>query len=280
MRTYKSLLTVITDRDWADTALQQMIELAAAHDAHAEALCIGVDRSPHGYYEAGANAMILQQALDEARSEAAGMLEHANTVLGNSGVRWSAESAVAALGDVGRRVADHARFADLVVMPRPYGGDRGADLEVAVEAALFGGQAPVMVLPDGYEARGSFDTVVLAWNESEESMAAVRRSLPLLVAAKKVHIAVVAPPVHDATRADPGSLLSQMLARHGANCEVDILDKSMPRVSDVLARHVTDTNADLMVMGAYGHSRFREAIMGGATRNMLEGASVPVLMAH
>jgi nucleotide-binding universal stress UspA family protein len=54
----------------------------------------------------------------------------------------------------------------------------------------------------------------------------------------------------------------------------------MPRISDVLARHARDMNADLLVMGAYGHSRFREAILGGATRNMLEQAEVPVFLAH
>ena len=54
----------------------------------------------------------------------------------------------------------------------------------------------------------------------------------------------------------------------------------MPRVSDILNRHVTDIDADMLVMGAYGHSRLREAILGGATRNMLEQAKVPVFMAH
>ena len=62
--------------------------------------------------------------------------------------------------------------------------------------------------------------------------------------------------------------------------EVSVLARSLPRVSDVLARHIWDQNADLLVMGAYGHSRFREAILGGATRNMLEKAEIPVLMAH
>jgi nucleotide-binding universal stress UspA family protein len=61
---------------------------------------------------------------------------------------------------------------------------------------------------------------------------------------------------------------------------VTVLARSLPRVSDVLARHVLDENADMLVMGAYGHSRFREAILGGATRNMLEQATVPVLMAR
>ena len=75
-------------------------------------------------------------------------------------------------------------------------------------------------------------------------------------------------------------MLCQMLVRHGVKAEVSVLARSLPRVSDVLARHVTDVDAGLMVMGAYGHSRFREAILGGATRNMLEKATVPVLMAH
>jgi nucleotide-binding universal stress UspA family protein len=71
-----------------------------------------------------------------------------------------------------------------------------------------------------------------------------------------------------------------MLVRHGVHAEVTVLARSLPRVSDVLARHVLDEDADMLVMGAYGHSRFREAILGGATRNMLEQATVPVLMAR
>ena len=77
-----------------------------------------------------------------------------------------------------------------------------------------------------------------------------------------------------------GGLLSLFLARHGVKTEIDVLSKTLPRVSDVLMRHARDTNADLMVMGAYGHSRFRESILGGATRNMLEQAPVHVFMAH
>ena len=71
-----------------------------------------------------------------------------------------------------------------------------------------------------------------------------------------------------------------MLVRHGVKAEITVLAKTMPRVSDVLLRHARDMNADMIVMGAYGHSRFREAILGGATRNMLENAKIPVLMAH
>ncbi|MBJ6372362.1 universal stress protein [Sedimentitalea arenosa] len=277
---YKSLLTVLTDPKIADAALRQVIALAEAQDAHADALCLGVDRTQTGYYYAGANAMILQETLTRANAEAAEILAHANDVLGKSGIRFSAEDGVAQIADLGRHVAHHARFTDLVIMPRPYGEDRGAEVEAVVESALFEGRAPVLVVPDRGEPLKHPKTILVAWNESVEAMAAIRRALPFLKAADLVRIVVIDPPAHGPERSDPGGMLSQLLARHGVNCEIDVLSKTMNRVSDVLNRHATDTEADLMVMGAYGHSRFREAILGGATRNMLEKSAIPVLMAH
>jgi len=138
----------------------------------------------------------------------------------------------------------------------------------------------VLVVPDQNTAKGQFKTVLVAWNESIEAMAAIRKALPFLIGAEQVRIVVIDPPQHGPERSDPGGLLSQMLSRHGVNCEIDVLSKTMTRVSDVLNRHAEDTGADMIVMGAYGHSRFREAILGGATRNMLENAKIPVFMAH
>ena len=122
--------------------------------------------------------------------------------------------------------------------------------------------------------------VIVAWNGSSEALSAVRAALPALIAAESVNIVVIDPPQHGPDRSDPGGALAQMLVRHGVNTEISILAKTMPRVSDLLLRHARDMDADMLVMGAYGHSRFREAILGGATRNMLENAKIPVLMAH
>lgn len=277
---YKSLLTVLTDVRIADAPLDQMIALTGAQDGHADALCLGVDRTQTGYYYAGANAMVLQETLERAHSEAAEVLSHATDRLGRSGVRWSSDSGVAQLADLGRHVAHRARFADLVIAPRPYGEGRGAEVEAVVEAALFEGHAPVLVVPDNGQPVAQPRIAMVAWNESVEALAAIRRALPMLQAADSVRIVVIDPPAHGPERSDPGGMLSQMLARHGVKCEIDVLSKSLTRVSDVLNRHVQDCGAEMVVMGAYGHSRFREAILGGATRNMLERASVPVLMAH
>ncbi|WP_171133704.1 MULTISPECIES: universal stress protein [unclassified Ruegeria] len=277
---YKSLLTVMTDTVLAQGALAQMVALADATDAHADALCLGVDRSQTGYYYAGANALILQETLSRANAEADEVLAFAKDYLGKSGIRWAAESGVVQIADISRHVARRARFSDLVILPRPYGDGRDAEAEPIVEAAMFEGHAPVLLVPDDATPFVKPKTVLIGWNESPEAMRAIRRALPFLQQAEMARIVVIDPPRHGPDRSDPGGMLSQMLARHGVRCEIDVLSKTMTRVSDILSRHATDTEADMIVMGAYGHSRFREAILGGATRNMLEQSTVPVFLAH
>ena len=277
---FKTILTVVTDEALAPSVLDHAALLATGFDAHLDVLCLGVDRTQTGYYYAGANAVVLQETLNRATSEAEAFAEIAKERLGKIDGRWSVEHGVAQLADVGRHVGQRARFSDLVVLPKPYGEGHGIELEPVVEGALFEGHAPVMVVPDTVDPPSQPKRVVLGWNESAEALTAVRAALPILIGAEKVHVVVIDPPQHGPNRSDPGGLLSQYLARHGVKAEIDVLSKTMPRVSDILLRHVADVNADLVVMGAYGHSRFREAILGGATRNMLEQAGLAVFMAH
>ncbi|MEM7318273.1 MAG: universal stress protein [Pseudomonadota bacterium] len=277
---FKSLFTVLTSSERAEPALEHIVALARSLDAHVDALCLGVDRTHSGYFYAGTNALILQETLTQATAEAAELAKVATDRLAASGIRWACEEGVAQLADLGRHVARRARFSDLVVLPKPYGAGCGIEAEPVVESALFDGHAPVLNVPETRCQLANLRTAVVGWNESVEAMRAVRRSLPFLKRADLVRIAIIDPAPHGPDRSDPGGPLSQMLARHGVKCEIDVLGKTMTRVSDVLNRHLTDTNADMLVMGAYGHSRFREAILGGATRNMLEHSVVPVFMAH
>ena len=280
---YKSILTVLTRAEDAALAIGSAARLAMAQDAHLDVLVLGVDRTQVGYSYIGSGAVMMQVSLDRAEAEARATEAAVATALAAQpqGLRASVEAAVTQLGALGDIVAQRARFADLVVLPRPYGTGKGAETEAVVESALFEGKAPVLVLPE--KGLGSADQpkrIIIAWNQSAEAMVATRAALPFLKAADRVDITVIDPPTHGAERSDPGGLLCQMLVRHGVHAEVSVLARSLPRVSDVLARHVWDRNADLLVMGAYGHSRLREAILGGATRNMLEKAEIPVLMAH
>lgn len=280
---YKTILTVVCDAEKAAPTIEGAAQLATAHDAHLEILGLGVDRTQVGYSYVGSGAVILQAALDRAEQEARDIETAAKAVAGQqaTALRWSVEAAVCQMGALTDFVAQRARFADLVVLPKPYGKGQGAEAEAVAEAAMFEGRAPVLILPEsGPGAALAPRRVVIAWNQSVEALAAVRRALPLLKQADQVVITVIDPPAHGPERSDPGGLLCQMLVRHGVRAEVAVLAKTLPRISDILARNVRETNADLLVMGAYGHSRFREAILGGATRNMLEQAETPVFMAH
>ena len=276
---YKSILTVVTGGSLEGAALDGAVAMAEAQDAHLEVLAMGVDTSAPGYYYAGANAMIEQQAIDRARGEAQKTEDAVREALSGAPVRWSVVSGVAQIGTIQNLVGGHARFCDLVVLPRPYGEGRTAADEATLEAALFSGHVPVLVLPEGKALRSS-GRVVVAWNMSAEAMSAVRAALPLLQEAEATNIVIVDPPRHSADRSDPGGQLSQMLARHGVKPEVSVIAQTMPRTAEVIARHCDDQQADLLVMGAYGHSRFREALLGGATRDTLESCDIPVLMSH
>lgn len=277
---YKTILTIVTDAKAAQSQIEAAVSLARREDAHLDVLCMGVDRTQTGYYYAGATAFVQQETMDRAQEDAQKLEATLKDRLASEDVRWSVESIVAQIGAIAPAVGLRARFADVVVAGIPYGEGRGPEAEAVVEAALFEGQVPVMIVPDGYTTPTVASRVVVAWNQSAEAMNAIRKALPQLKAAETVDITIIDPPAHGPERSDPGGALSQMLARHGVHAEVSVLAKTLPRVSDVLNRHVRDSKADMVVMGAYGHSRFREAILGGATRSMLEKAEVPVLMAH
>lgn len=277
---YKSLFTVLTDTDLIPGTIEQAAVFARKYDAHFEAMCMGVDRSQTGYYYAGANALVLQETLTRSHEEAAEIEAEAQRLLAAQDLRWSTESGVAQLADIGRHVGAHARFSDLAILPQPYGEGRGAELEPVLEAAMFEGRVPVLVMPKDQPALQAPKNVMICWNESPEALSAVRAALPLLKEAEALRVVVIDPPAHGPHRSDPGGLLSQFLSRHGLRPEIAVLSKTLPRVADVILRHATDTKTDLVVMGAYGHSRFREAILGGATRDMLELSDIPVFMAH
>jgi nucleotide-binding universal stress UspA family protein len=280
LMTYKSILTVLTDDADVAPVLDAVVPFARDAGAHLDVLCLGIDRTQTGYYFAGATALMHDETLAQAQTEATRIEQAARDHLSKSDLSWGVEALVAQSASVTPVVARRARFADLVMLPKPYGPDLPSDAPVLVESAMFQGHAPVIVIANGKPTTQKPKKVVIAWNESNEAMTAVRRAMPMLLGADLVNICVIAPERHGSETTDPGDELSRMLSRHGVTCEVSLLPQTLPRVSEVLKRHVADQNADLLVMGAYGHSRFREAILGGATRNMLEHCEVPVLMAH
>lgn len=276
---YKTILTVVSDVAQIPQ-VDVAASLAAREDGHLDILCLGVDHSQAGYYFPGGTVYSYQEAIDGAMETAEGLEKKVREHLASaSDLRWSVESAVAQIGGLTSLVSMRARFSDLTIAARPYGEGAPGDSEAVIEAAMFEGGCPVLVTPDsGLPATPR--RVLVAWNQSVEALTAVRRALPLLQAADFVEITIIDPSRGGAERSDPGGALAQMLIRHGVKAEIAVLARTAPTISDELNRRAVEIDADLIVMGAYGHSRFREAILGGATRNMLEKARVPVLLAR
>lgn len=277
---YKTILTVLSDARQMPQ-LDAAAMLATREDGHLNILCLGIDHSQVGYYFPGGTPYAFQETIDNAMAEAEALEQAVRQHLASAtDLRWSVESAVAQIGGVSNLVGMRARFSDLTVLGKPYGENAPGDAEAVTEAALFEGGCPVLVLPDSGLPADPPRRILVAWNQSVEALTAVRRALPLLKAAEMVEITIVDPGRSGPERSDPGGALTEMLTRHGVRAEIAVLARTAPTISDELARRADETEADMIVMGAYGHSRFREAILGGATRNMLEKAKVPVLMAR
>ncbi|MDP5359437.1 MAG: universal stress protein, partial [Paracoccaceae bacterium] len=174
--------------------------------------------------------------------------------------------------------AHKLRFSDLIVLPRPY--QDSAEAAVLVEACLFAAERPVLMIPKGCKAPDAGGHILMGWNDGAEALAAARAALPILEQADVTDICIIDPPAHAADRSDPGGAMAQYLMRHGSRAEVAVLAKTEPYVGDILLRRAREVGAQMIVSGAYGHSRLREAVFGGATRSLLETADRPILMAR
>ncbi|NND43288.1 MAG: universal stress protein [Silicimonas sp.] len=277
---YKTVSTVFRSEHLDCDHLAVAISIVEQMDGHLDVLAMGTDRILPGAYFAGSAAIALQSAMSEAIEEAHNAEAAAERTLEASGIRYEVTTAVAQIGGIPQIVGRRLGMSDLIVLPKPYGEDRTAEDVAILEAAIFATRVPVLVVPAGLKSFEMPRRIVLAWNQSDEAIQAIRSAMPILMAADNVDIAIIDPPNHGPDRSDPGGLLAAMLARHGVRAEITVLARTLPRVSDVLCRHVQDRGADMVVMGAYGHSRFLEEILGGATRNMLAESAVPVIMAH
>lgn len=278
---FKTLLTISTDAKQAAVVFDVAAGIARDQDGHLEALALGLDRTQLGYSYVGAEALMLPVAQEAAQSDAKEVEAAIRAAAARQadGLRWSVESLYAMMGSVPDLISLRARFADLVILPRSKDEGLSAEEEMIAEAAMFEGQAPVLIsFPEVHKSFG--EHVVIAWNQSREALDATRRALPFLKRAKRVTITIVDPPTYGAERSDPGGALCQMLVRHGVQVEIAVIASGGDSFAKVITRHMREIGADLLVMGAYSHSRLREAIMGGATRDLLRNAQTAVFMAH
>ncbi len=277
---YKSLTGFVTTTDGLEAYLDAAAGLAERLDAHLEVCCLGIDPVQASDIYAGAPMVLARDTLAQTQAEAAALRDRVRAVLGVRNLRWSTEDTVLTFGGIAAQVGLKARFSDLVVLPRPREDRHAPQDEVITEAALFDGNAAVLVLPPGAGPQPAFRRVALAWNQSDEALHAARAALPFLKEAELVNVVIIDPPRRGQERSDPGGLLTTMLARHGVHAEVSVIAGTQPRTSDTLLRQVRDKDAGLLVIGAYSHSRLREAVLGGTTRRLLRESDTALFMMH
>lgn len=275
---YRSMLVHADLSRHAAERLRLAARLASAHDAHLIAVAAtGVSRAvfPHGYQAAAGS--LEESYFEPLRDSATRALDHFDAIAVQMKVAHETRLVWDLASDA---LARMARFADLVVVSQ-YDPDEALTEPGwrIPEYVAIASACPVLVLP----CAGATDTgrhVLVAWNGSRESSAALKAALPMMRRAARVSIVSFrSPDDGDILDARCQTDLAAFLARHEVRADILALDRHIDQGQALLAMALEEA-VDLIVMGCYGHSQFRELFLGGVTRTVLRETSVPVLMAR
>lgn len=176
-------------------------------------------------------------------------------------------------------VAAHARYADLLIVGQSEPDDATTTPSDLAETVVIASERPVLIVPHIGVTKPPGKTVLLCWNGTREAARAATGALPILKQADKVIILLI-DPRNDGDPEGPGGRVATWLARHGVKAVVKRDTAGDSDVGGVILSRAADQDADLVVMGLYGHSRMREWVLGGASRTLLASMTVPLLVAH
>ncbi len=274
----KNILVHVDDSGQVEGRLD--VALARTHDAHLAAIYAIPEPFIPPYADGGyVPADLIESQAERARQRAAEARKQFEQRMDRIGMvsEWRQTEGYAA--DV---VGLNAKYADLTVVgqanpddPQNY-PNQGLPAEVAL-----GARRPVLVVPYVGTSHEVGNNVLVAWNGSREATRAVNDALPILERAAKVTVLAVNPRSGGSDHGDvPSADIALHLARHGVKAEAAQTVSNDIDVGDIILSRISDLGADLVVMGAYGHSRMRELMMGGVTRDLLRHMTIPVLMSH
>jgi nucleotide-binding universal stress UspA family protein len=277
---FKNLLVHVDDGKACAARIQAAVDLAIAHEAHLTGIYVIGDPPPEAFdssYLLPEMRETLQQAADaRAAAALAGFADAAkrNQIAFETRIGRVLYTAVA------DALVLHARYADLVVLGQadPDDGWGPSDLP---EAVTLASGRPSLVIP--YIGAGATlgQRVTVAWDASREATRTVNDALPILMRAQTVNVVAVNPREAPSGHGEePGADIALHLARHGIKVDVQRIEARDVDGANVILSHIADQSSDLLVMGAYGHSRLRELVLGGVTRTILHDMTVPVFMAH
>lgn len=273
---YKTIIVHVDDSPLLDARLQAAAWLANAHAAHlVGAAATGISWPAYAML-IGSMAVAPSDEYDTLREQGRQSLARFAARAGQLGVQSFEERLVEA--EHRDALLLHSRYADLVVTGQD-GPNAGAVRGLPQYLALHGPR-PVLVVPPAYAGAPIGDSIVVGWDGSVPALRAIHAALPLLERAATVRLALVDPDRESGLHGDePGADMALYLARHGVRVEV-VVERSKAPAGQALLGIAQAAGAGLLVSGAYGHSRYREIVLGGVTRILLERAALPVLFAH
>lgn len=278
--TYKTVLVHLDESSRSALRVKVAAEIAIAGNAHLIGTAVtGVSRFIYQDGNISASDPNLTIHLNFLRERA----EKAIASFGKSMQEFGVASfeSVIANDEAGGGIGLQARYSDLVVVGQTNRDEPSPSvLPDFPEYIVMNSGRPVLIVP----YTGDFNTVakrpLISWDASRESTRAVTDAIPLLKRADLVQVAIFNPKTTpDAHGEQPGADIALYLARHGIKVEVSV-HKTSTDIGNALLSLAHDLDSDMLVMGGYGHSRFREMIMGGVTRTILESMTIPVLMSH
>lgn len=272
---YKTILVHVDSDQRSVMRVELAITLARRFDAHV----VGLNVQPLVRFPpyVAADPMIVEYQERAAAKEAAdaeALFRKVTSAAGLASAEWRIDED--GLVDT---IVCHARYADLLVLgQRDPAESWTAGPDFTNEVLLAAGR-PVLVVPYAGTFKQVGNRVLVAWNASREAARAVTDAIPLLRAAATVKVITINP--HGNRHGDlPGADIGLYLTRHGVRVEVTRDDAVSIDIGNELLSRAADFDADLIVMGAYGHSRLKELVMGGATRTIIGSMTVPVLLSH
>jgi nucleotide-binding universal stress UspA family protein len=276
---YKTILVHLDRGARRSERLELAFTLADRYDAHLVGLfALSAARIPSYVRAEPSDTLIAiqnrQRAEDAREAEAA----FRSAMARHHGVKaeWRASNADA----VGAALLN-ARYSDLVILGQRErdAEDDGLAPEFVDEIVLSCGR-PVLLIPYAGRFPDAGKRVLVAWNASAEASRAIADALPLLARAESVNVIVFETGKAGDHGEEPGADAALYLARHGVKATVSRYGSPDIDVGSQILSRAADMSADLIVMGAYGHSRTRELVLGGATRTILKAMTVPVLFSH
>ena len=262
-------------------AVQAAIALAREHEAHVAALAVAHAPIPYAS-EWGVTAIGLDQAGFQAlRRDAEAAAGRAREALEAAGVACEVRVVDSPLAWPEEVAALHARHADLCVVAAPSPGAPASRFGTSFDALLMHSGRPVLLVPGDAKLMVPPRRVILAWQPRREATRALHDALPWLPRDARVDVLVVNPQTTALGYGEaPGADIARHLARHGCQAQVVECERGSRSTGQAILDHVDENKADLLVMGGFSHSRWREQVFGGVTRTVLEGTRTPVLFSH